>query len=413
MGGPEKSLLSTTNTATLKSEILKKIRLKTNPIYLLGLLFLLSCTPEQPIGESQVMTQFSLVDQDEIITYADELLTQSPVTVTAFTAERSSGGKHDYYSEGAYWWPDSEHPDGPYVRRDGVRNPNNFTSHKIALVNFSEWVATLTAAYLLTNDERYANHAIRHLEAWFLDAGTRMNPSLLYGQAIEGITTGRGIGLIDTIRLINVALSVEILRKTALLNGEKGAAIGQWFADFGDWMTTHPYGHEERDNNNNHSTWWGAQVAAYARVSGRNDLLEISKQQFKNQLEIQLADDGSLPDELGRTKPFHYVNYTLRAWATYAALVSTKEENFWGLQSSKSNLAEAVNWLLPTLKDTSSWTYLTELEPTIRPHKNDFLVFANWGLGDETYLEIWQELPSEEGDNHANLVLWQKLKGHE
>lgn len=377
------------------------------------LFFALSCAPATPAKTTVEPPVYELVDQARIIADADALLPQNPVTITAFTAERSAGGKHDYYSEGAYWWPNPEDPEGPYVRRDGVRNPDNFSGHKKALVNFSEWVTTLTAAYLLTNDERYAQQAIRHLEAWFLNAATRMNPSLLYSQAIKGISTGRGIGLIDTIRLINVALSVEILRKAGLLVGEQSTGIGQWFADFGDWMTTHPYGHEERDNNNNHSTWWGAQVAAFARVAGRTDLLELSKEQFIKQLEIQLADDGSLPDELGRTKPFHYVNYTLFAWTTYAQLLAGTGENYWKLQSSKSNLREAVNWFIPTLNDTTKWTYFTELEPTIKPHRNDFLVFAAWGIPDSTYLERWKLLPDSEEDNHANLVLWQKLHAHD
>jgi hypothetical protein len=37
-----------------------------------------------------------------------------------------------------------------------------------------------------------------------------MNPNLLYAQAIKGVATGRGIGIIDTIQLIEV-IQGEIL----------------------------------------------------------------------------------------------------------------------------------------------------------------------------------------------------------
>ena len=47
----------------------------------------------------------------EIITRGDLALTQEPVTITSFVAERSAGGVHDFYSEGDYWWPDPVNPD--------------------------------------------------------------------------------------------------------------------------------------------------------------------------------------------------------------------------------------------------------------------------------------------------------------
>ncbi|HPT28777.1 MAG TPA: twin-arginine translocation signal domain-containing protein, partial [Bryobacteraceae bacterium] len=31
---------------------------------------------------------------------------------------------NDFFSEGPYWWPDPNNPSGPYVRRDGVVNPD-------------------------------------------------------------------------------------------------------------------------------------------------------------------------------------------------------------------------------------------------------------------------------------------------
>ena len=68
-------------------------------------------------------------------------LKEEPVTVTAFIAERSAGDVHDFYSEGDYWWPDTLNPDGPYIRRDGQTNPDNFVAHRHAMIRFSSIVA--------------------------------------------------------------------------------------------------------------------------------------------------------------------------------------------------------------------------------------------------------------------------------
>ena len=109
---------------------------------------------------------------------AQEYLSEEPRTVTADRCDRSAGGVHDFYSEGDYWWPDPDNPDGPYIRRDGMTNPDNFVAHRRAMVRLSEIVGTLASAWVITGDERYAAHANRHLQAWFVDEDTRMNPCL-------------------------------------------------------------------------------------------------------------------------------------------------------------------------------------------------------------------------------------------
>ena len=86
------------------------------------------------------------IERQRILAAADVLLFEDPVTVTAATCPRSAGGPHDFYSEGDYWWPDPNNPEGPYLRRDGESNPANFSAHRHAMVRFSLHVATLTAA---------------------------------------------------------------------------------------------------------------------------------------------------------------------------------------------------------------------------------------------------------------------------
>src|SRR6266700_1126208 len=133
------------------------------------------------------------IDRARVLTAAQRYLGESPITVTASSSPRSPGGKHDYFSEGDYWWPDPEKPGGPYIRRDGMSNPDNFTGHRHALIRLSQQVPALAAAWLLTRDERYASHALKHLRAWFLDESTLMNPNLTYAQAVKGVDTGRSI----------------------------------------------------------------------------------------------------------------------------------------------------------------------------------------------------------------------------
>src|SRR5689334_2429931 len=70
--------------------------------------------------------EVALVLQKQIKQQAAWALQQQPVTVTAAYSLRSAGGKHDFYSEGDYWWPNPLSTDSPYIQRDGLTNPDNF-----------------------------------------------------------------------------------------------------------------------------------------------------------------------------------------------------------------------------------------------------------------------------------------------
>ena len=73
-------------------------------------------------------------ERARVLKAADGYLSQPPRTVTAASSPRSAGGPHDFFSEGDYWWPDPANPNGPYVQRDGMTNPDNFVAHRQALM---------------------------------------------------------------------------------------------------------------------------------------------------------------------------------------------------------------------------------------------------------------------------------------
>lgn len=355
-----------------------------------------------------------LFDRAQILQEADGYLQQAPVPLTAFRAERSAGGIHDFYSEGDYWWPDPENPDGPYIRKDGQTNPNNFTAHREAMRDLSRWVAALTAAYQLTGDKKYANKALEHLRAWFLDEATLMNPNLLYAQAIKGRVTGRGIGIIDTIHLIEVAKSIQVLAERGFLDGADLEGLKNWFDQYVSWLTTHPYGLDERDNGNNHSTWWAAQVAAFADLTGREDLRAVAQEQFKKYLSEQMDETGGFPEELGRTKPYNYTLFNLEGFAVIAYFASTPEDNLWRYSTEDGSLQKTIDFVLPYLLDKSEWPYPPDVQHFDElPIQSAFLLFAAEAYDRQDYLEVWKALPAERKSKEVDrnfplrqLILW-------
>ena len=85
------------------------------------------------------------------------------------------------------------------------------------MIRFSSLVGDLTSAWLVTKDEKYIRQAVKHIRAWFIAPETRMNPDLQYAQAIKGIVTGRGIGIIDTIHLLEVVQSLIRMEEAGVL----------------------------------------------------------------------------------------------------------------------------------------------------------------------------------------------------
>ncbi|MCD6376226.1 MAG: alginate lyase family protein [Caldisericaceae bacterium] len=357
-------------------------------IVLLGLSWLVSCQPSFDLKQ---------IEKQRVLCQGRFALREIPITITAFSCPRSAGGLHDFYSEGDYWWPDPDNPDGPYIRRDGLSNPNNFIKHRQLLIRLSYHVPALTAAYVLTEEKRFAQSATDHLVAWFVDPETKMNPHMLYAQAIKGRVTGRGIGIIDAIHLVEVAQAVRVLESEKAIASDTLQAIKSWFAEFLNWITTHPYGIKERDNGNNHSTCWAMQVAAYARLVGDSSRLYFVRDFYKNTLlPDQMAPDGSFPKELKRTKPYGYSLFNLDAM-TMVCLLASKNDDLWqfSLPDGRS-IAKGLEFLFPYIKDKKRWPFAKDVMYFDQwPVRHVSLLFGGFKLKKKEYLEVWKTLPAD------------------
>lgn len=272
------------------------------------------------------------IERRRLLPQANILLGKAPRTVAAIPAPRSPAGRRDYYSEGDYWWPDPANPGGAYIRRDGRSNPDKFDGHRNALIAFGRDVPALAALWELTSEMRFAQAAMRHLHAWFVDPKTRMNPNLNHAQAIIGVNSGRAIGVIDTLQIVEVARAAALFaRKQTPGFGAIRNGVADWFAAYLDWLTTSPFGIEERDEKNNHGSCWLLQVASLATLLDRNAVLADLRTRLQTVIiPTQIAPDGRQPLELARTKPYAYSLFNLDVIAASAWLLSEKPGDLLG-----------------------------------------------------------------------------------
>lgn len=335
-------------------------------------------------------------ERRRLLPQATDLLARPPRTIAAIPAPRSPAGPQDYYSEGDYWWPDPDNPGSPYVRRDGRSNPDKFDGHRNALIAFGRDAPALAALWQLTGDPRFAKAAVRHLHAWFVDPETRMNPHLSHAQAIIGVNSGRAIGVIDTLQIVEVAMA-------AALFGRRGApgyaAIRQqvegWFGAYLAWLTTSPFGLQERDERNNHGSCWLLQAASFAALLGRKDALADARTRLKTVIiPTQIEVDGRQPLELARTKPYAYSLFNLDVLVACAWLLGdgTGALVSWRTPDGRS-IGSAIAYMAPFIADKGRWPLPPDIEYSDGfPVRHPALLFGGMALGCTDWLDLWRRL---------------------
>jgi len=355
--------------------------------------------PTRP-RQSEAYRLVAQTDRQRILRAASAYLSRSPVTVTAFPSKRSPGGLHDFFSEADYFWPNPKNPDGPYISRDGQSNPNNFDEHRKAMIALSVEMPSLTAAWLLTGDRRYGQHASEYLRAWFIRPATRMNPDLEFAQGVHGVSTGRSYGIIDTLHLVEVARAAGFLAPT-MLTAAESAALKDWFRSYLKWMKTSDKGKTERDALNNHATCWALQAAEFARLIGDSATRqEVSRKFTEVLLPDQLGADGSFPKELGRTKPYSYSIFNFDVMAALCQSLQGEGRDLLTFQLGDGRgLCKAAEFLYPYLKDRSRWPYQKDVEHfDALPVRSPGLLFSGIACHRQDYIALWKSLNPDPTD---------------
>lgn len=321
---------------------------------------------------------------EHIIHTADKLLDSTCFTITNKKYLPPSGNKNDYYSLGPYWWPDSSKIDGkPYVRRDGHRNPETLKYDAPLLKKMVDAIEVLTIAYIVTNDKLYKNKAFDFLHTWFINEKTRMNPNLEFGQAIPGIVDGRGIGIIETLKLVDLVDLLGILYRMEAIGDSDYQIIQQWFADYNFWLNTSKKGIDEKNWYNNHGTAYDLQVISFSLFTGNNMLAEnvldsVSTKRINNQITPQ----GLQPFELERTKSLSYSILNIKILFKISFIAEKLKLDLWQYESEDGrSIAKAVNFLIPYLFEGEIWPY-QEMKP-LHELRNDFIEI--FGLAKKSY----------------------------
>jgi hypothetical protein len=338
-----------------------------------------------------------------LIKKAEKAMKSGPFSVTDKSQLPPSGDQHDYVSYGRYWWPDPTKPDGlPYIRRDGKTNPKSQTpseSDRGRMDDMAAGVESLALAYYFTGEERYANKAAQLLRTWFLNPETRMNPSLNYAQTVPGMATGRSWGIIDS-RVLCRALDGAILLENSLAwSIDDMVALRTWSSDYLDWLKTDELALTESKAQNNHGTFYDIQAIYFALFSGDDPFARlIAKQALEARVLAQIESDGSQPEELARTRAFHYSVFNLKAMFGIAHMAQHLDVDLW--HAGDSRIKKAVDYLAPYADPGREWPF-PAVKEVRRADLHPLLLHASAIYKDESYLQRARQIP--EADREIGL----------
>lgn len=271
----------------------------------------------------------------------------------------ASGDKHDYMSIARYWWPNPDTADGlPYVRHDGESNPEVAEYDRNSLARLSNSVSTLSLAYYISGEAKYADKAVSRLRTWFIDEDTRMNPNLNFAQIRKGQNNDSGsqYGVLDGYSYVSMLDAVALLELKGALPKDVAEGMQAWFAEFTEWLVTSELAIAESNGDNNHAVAYDTQLIRYAMYGGRDDLARRVVNEFPaRRMDTQIEPDGSMPIELERATAYFYTRYNIEHMIDICDMASKLGIDLY--PASNRAIERAIDWMVPYSVDQSTFPY--------------------------------------------------------
>lgn len=334
-----------------------------------------------------------------LVPAAEKALKVRPLSVTEKPQVADSGDKHDFMSQAPYFWPDPTKPDGrPYVRKDGQRNPESRDEHSDAtrMGSVNGNARTLALAWYLTGREEFAEHAAELLRTWYLAPATRMNPNFNFAQAVPGVNTGRGTGMIESRSLTSAMDAAALLAGTKTWADADRGGFEKWITEFFEWAQTSKNGRDEAAARNNHGTFYDVQLVHMALFLGRMDFAKQMIEEVKTKrIAVQIKPDGSQPMELERADSFGYSRFNIEGLCNLATLAEHVGIDLWRYATPEgASLRKAIDFLLPYVDEPDrAWPYEHEKKGAARNLSAE-LWQAGKVFGDARYLAAARKTPS-------------------
>jgi hypothetical protein len=257
-------------------------------------------------------------------------------------------------------------------------NPN-------ALRRVSNTIAALTAAFLLTHEDRYALRAGQHLYAWLVEPTTRLN-STFPNSTLDAI-----VPLAELIR------SLAFLTDTAALSPPDLTTANLWLKDLQTWLNTDKTALIARDAKDHAASAWLLLTASIARTLANDNTLDECRHRFrKPTLRNQINAAGAFPHEIATAFPLRNTLFNFDLLCGACQLLSSPFDDLWHFELEDGpGMRSIAAALFPLLQDPAKWPAIADAQlfrdvPLRRPA----LLFAGRAYNRPEYVDLWRTLPT-------------------
>jgi hypothetical protein len=140
-----------------------------------------------------------------------------------------------------------------------------------------------------------------------------------------------------------------------------------------------------------------ATAASMASLVGDKKVMEMCIDRFKTiLLPLQMAENGSFPLELKRTKPYGYSLFNIDAFCNVAEILSTPKDNLWTYTTPDGkSLKKGMEYIFPFIQDKTNWPFAKDIYIWEEwPVRQSSLLFAGIAYENESYIHTFLKLTS-------------------
>ena len=272
-----------------------------------------------------------------------------------------------------------------------MTNPDNFVGHRQALMRMSRIVPALAAAWVLTGDERYSEHAARHLRAWFVDEAHAHDPAPALCAGHPRASRPAAAPASST-RSTSWRWRRRCERSRARPGSRRpsGTAVGAVVRRLPPLDDHRPNGLEERDAKNNHGTCWVCRWPPSRGSPGTSELLAYGRDRFRTVLVPGSRSPRTAASRSRRRapSPTDIRCSTSTRWRPGAD--ADHDGGSLDLQlPAGGDGRRSPSW--PVHPDRKGWPYPPDVMYDDRwPMRQASLLFASLAYGETSYLELWK-----------------------
>ena len=286
----------------------------------------------------------------------------------------------------------------PDIRIAGAGDaPTLFRAHADALRKLSANVATLCAAFVLTDDPRYAARAAERVRASLLTPTTRFAPSFDTAGCAPGTSAGTPAGVVDLVPLAEFARALCFIVDGPSMTAEEWDAVRVWFKAASDWLNRDRAAGIARDSKDHRASAWLLIVAACARLQRDGNALEDARKRFrKPTLRNQIRPDGVFPGEVATPNPYRNTLFNFDLLTGACQLLNSPFDPLWSYELIDGvSLRTAAAYLYPVVAHPERWAFVSEAVGfRDLPGRRPGLLFAGRAYDRPDYVEAWLKAPS-------------------